>query len=146
MSQLYRAGWFQNPRVYTVLGHDKEFLQWLRKENNCAACDHPGSQDNPIVAAHYRKVSDGAGTGIKPEYSAVALCDRCHQKQHAQGYSALAPIDTWEKWVAMARQMWGHDQLRRIFGATSMTAVPASMVLQWLDARGLMRTLPREFQ
>lgn len=147
MAALYRSGFFHAPPVLAVLGKDVEFLQWCRGRENCFACSAIGTEDNPIQAAHYRKVADGAGTGIKPPYSALPLCRKCHGIQTDGGYSEVAPEKQWEKWVAVARQNWGHQQMRDIFdGCESMTEVPVEWVLTWAREYDLMRYIPEGYR
>lgn len=145
MQKLYQAGWFHAPKVLEALGKDAMFLQWVRGQPTCWRCDAPGLEDNPIVAAHYRKVADGAGTGIKPPYSAISLCKNCHDEQHQHGYSNLAPEHWWAEKVAKARQEWGHERMRTIFSTTSMTAVPAKWVVEWALEHELNSLIPQEY-
>lgn len=145
MQALYQAGWFHAPRVLEALGKDAMFLQWCRQQPSCWACDGRNLEDNPILAAHYRKVASGAGTSIKPPYSAIPLCKLCHDKQHAHGYSVISPATWWEEKVAKARQDWGHQRMRDIFETTSMTAVPAKWVVEWALEHHLQGLIPQEY-
>jgi hypothetical protein len=146
MQALYRGGWFHAPKVLQALGKDAMFLQWCRGQAACWHCDGRGLEaDNPIVAAHYRKVAAGAGTGIKPPYSAIPLCKLCHDEQHAQGCNVIAPAHWWEEKVAKARQDWGHERMRSIFETTSMTAVPAKYVVEWALEHELQALIPHEY-
>ena len=91
-SELYRTGFFYAPAVLEAIGTDAEFLLWLRSQP-CAA-KHLGDCDGDIVAAHVRRIANGAGTGIKPDnYSAIPLCHKHHALQHQNGESALAPAE-----------------------------------------------------
>lgn len=145
MQKLYQAGWFHAPKVLAALGKDAMFLQWVRGQPTCWHCDAPGLEDNPIVAAHWRKVASGAGTGIKPPYSALPLCKFCHDEQHQHGYTVLAPDHWWGEKVAKARQEWGHERMRNIFNTTSMTAVPAKYVVEWALEHELNSLIPQEY-
>lgn len=145
MQSLYQAGWFHAPKVLKALGKDAMFLQWVRQQPRCWACDGPGLEEYAIVAAHYRKVASGAGTSIKPPYSAIPLCKLCHDKQHAHGYSVISPAGWWEEKVAKARQDWGHQRMRDIFETTSMTAVPAKWVVEWAVEHELTYLVPQEY-
>ena len=145
MQALYRGGWFHAPKVLEALGKDAMFLQWCRQQPRCWACDGAPLEDNPIVAAHYRKVAAGAGTSIKPPYSAIPLCKFCHDKQHQHGYSIISPAPWWEEKVAKARHEWGHQRMRDIFETTSMTAVPTKYVVEWALEHELNSLIPAEF-
>lgn len=157
MAHFYRTGFFQSPKVLRVLGLDAELLQWLRHQ----VCWHCGKQDMTVdsdgvehfyvQAAHVRRVSAGAGTGIKPPYSAIPLCSTCHSIQHAVGESGIAPREWWDVNAAKAREEWGHERLRNEFGVRSMSAeVGADLLWSWLESKDLHRYLPakvlREFQ
>jgi hypothetical protein len=146
MQQFYRNGFFHAGPVLTALGPDSNFLQWCRGQLVCWGCSATGVEDNPIQAAHYRKVAAGAGTGIKPPYSALPLCRKCHLKQHDKGYSAVATIEIWEGWVAKSRQEWGHQRLREVFGTTSMRAVPQAMLTDWMKEHELEKLIPKDFR
>lgn len=141
MQSLYQAGWFHAPKVLKALGKDAMFLQWVRGQETCWACN----DSSDIVAAHYRKVASGAGTAIKPPYSAIPLCKACHDKQHAHGYSVISPAGWWEEKAAKARQDWGHQRMRDIFETTSMTAVPAKWVVEWALEHELTYLVPQEY-
>ena len=148
MQALYRGGWFHAPKVLEALGKDAEFLQWVRKQDVCWCCNHiPGDDLNQpaIQAAHYRKVASGAGTAVKPPYSAIPLCSRCHGRQHQHGYSVLGTTDWWEEKVAKARQKWGHERMRGLFRTESMTAVPAQHVVEWALENELQALIPSEY-
>lgn len=145
MQALYRGGWFHAPKVLAALGKDAGYLQWVRQQERCQQCNNPGTEEAPIQAAHYRKVGSGAGTGVKPPFSAVSLCSTCHATQHAKGYSALAPVGVWEAWVASTKAGWGHQRMRDIFETESMTAVPAQYVVEWALEHELNALIPQEF-
>lgn len=70
---------------------DKHYRDWLTYQP-CCVCGggewHNGTLRSQ--AAHVRRVSKGAGTGIKPAYQCVPLCHKCHHMQHQHGESAVA--------------------------------------------------------
>jgi hypothetical protein len=88
-AELYRIGWFFNQKVLEAIGTDEEYLVWLRSQP-CAA-SHLGDCEGDVVAAHVRRIANGAGTGIKPTFSAIPLCSKHHALQHSAGESAIAP-------------------------------------------------------
>ncbi len=145
MQALYRGGWFHAPKVLEALGKDAEFLQFTRAQGVCWCCSAFEDEGASIVAAHYRKVSSGAGTGVKPPYSAIPLCSRCHDKQHQHGYAVLGTNDWWEAKVAEMRQRWGHERMRAIFETESMTAIPAKWIVEWALEHELNAHIPKEF-
>lgn len=90
--ELHRLGWWWQPGVLEAIGTDAQFLEWIRRQP-CAAA-HLGGCDGDVVAAHVRRIANGAGTGIKPNnYSAIPLCHKHHALQHQHGESALVPSD-----------------------------------------------------
>lgn len=145
MQALYRGGWFHAPKVLEALGVDAGYLQWVRMQEQCQHCSCHHTEDNEIVAAHYRKVGTGAGVGTKPPFSAVTLCSKCHTLQHGKGYEALAPLATWERWVAETKAGWGHQRMREIFETESMAAIPAKWVVEWALEHELNAFIPKEF-
>ena len=66
-------------------GTDKQFLEWLKTQ----PCAVGSGCEGDVVPAHVRRIANGAGTGIKPEYSAIALCNHHHQLQHQHGESRI---------------------------------------------------------
>lgn len=85
---LHKAGFFLNPMVLKHIGSDAQFLEWIRTQP-CAA-SHLGDCEGDVVAAHVRRIANGAGMGIKPDnYSAIPLCHKHHMLQHQKGESAL---------------------------------------------------------
>lgn len=145
MAHFYKSGFFQSPKVLRVLGLDAEFLQWLRTQ----VCWHCSKQDRGedgqfyVQAAHVRRINKGAGTSVKPQFSAIPLCKTCHDIQHAVGESGLAPSEWWELQAAKAREEWGHMKLREKFGAASITqSVPLEVLYRWLTNNDLLNYLP----
>jgi hypothetical protein len=58
---------------------DREFLAWIRTLPSCL------SGESPCVAAHVRRVSEGAGMGIKPRLFSVPMTDIEHRYLHQHG-------------------------------------------------------------
>lgn len=145
LKHFYTSGFFQSPKVCRALGLDAEFLQWLRRQ----VCWHCGKQelgDNDqfyVQAAHVRRVAQGAGTGVKPPYSAIPLCSKCHDIQHAVGESGIAPREWWEEKAARARQEWGHQKLREVFATDSVSEhVSVDDLWAWLKTKDLLNFVP----
>jgi hypothetical protein len=145
MAHFYKSGFFQSPKVLRVLGVDAEFLQWLRSQ----VCWHCSKQDRGedgvfyVQAAHVRRINKGAGTSVKPQYSAIPLCSTCHGIQHAVGESGLAPSEWWESNAAKAREEWGHMKLRDVFATDSISAdVRVDDLWAWLHSKDLLNYVP----
>jgi len=108
------------PDVLALVGTDKEFLDWLKTEKCCV--DHEPHQGD-IVPAHVRRVNKGAGTGIKPPYSAVPMCNDAHQLQHQKGESAIGGREFMDKQAAHYRAKWFYTVLKKRVNVQSMSAV-----------------------
>ena len=53
--------------------------QYLLERVRESACQHCGTRDGTIVAAHSNQLRDGKGKGIKAhDYRIAALCFKCH--------------------------------------------------------------------
>ena len=149
MKHFYLSGFFQSPKVLRALsahGNDVGFLLWLKTQ----VCWHCGKQDMTedgshfyVQSAHVRRVNKGAGTSIKPQFSAIPLCSTCHGIQHAVGESGIAPREWWEEKAAKAREEWGHMRLRDIFATDSISAnVSVDNLWTWLRTNELLNYVP----
>jgi len=142
--ELHRNGFFAAPRVWEAAGPDSNFLDWLTHQG-CALADHGGCQGD-VVAAHYRRVSRGSGTGHKPPYSAIPLCDRHHRLQHDQGYSALGDQDWWEKASVDYPAAWAKKSIKEGFGVDHLSQIEPGEFRAWAQANGLSVYLPRAYR
>ena len=121
---------------------------WLRDQN----CEFCGAVP-PNEAAHVRAVANGAGTGIKPEYSSVSCCRECHNIQHSSGYGALlkmsdkyAIADEIGRRRVAALHAWCWAEIKRQIGVGHMSEADPAAVLLWAQQRGVGHLLPREFK
>ncbi len=137
--KLKQSGFFRSPDVWCYVGKDDEFLTWLRGEK-CASENHDCLGD--IVPAHVRRVANGSGTGIKPMYSAIALCDAHHKKQHQLGESAIGPEAWWSTKRIQAIENWCWFKLKTDLGYGSWAEVPPAALAQWAEQRELETYLP----
>ena len=72
---------------------NKKLLEAVRD----APCQHCGSQNGTVVAAHSNSLSDGKGRGIKAhDYKIAAMCFSCHMELD-QG-TRLTKIERREMW------------------------------------------------
>lgn len=138
---LRQSGFFRIPEVWRAVGTDGHYLDWIRKRM-CAVC---GACDG-IEAAHVRRVANGAGTGIKPEYSAIPLCHTHHQMQHQQGEGAIGGRD----WVDQQRiehvQQWAWDRLKDTLGYEHWSSLPPEVLRGWAERHDLTRYLPEPYR
>ena len=137
---LKLSGFFMHREVWPHIGTDAEFLTWARQQE-CAHC----KSTEQIEAAHVRRVANGAGTGIKPEYSAIPLCHRCHTLQHKRGESALGGRDWCDRQRNLAVSGWAWDTLKATLGYESWRDVPPGELCEWAMARECSELLPEEY-
>ena len=62
-------------------------------------CQHCGTEDGTVVAAHSNQLRDGKGKGIKAhDYRIASLCFRCHADlDQGSRMSKQERIDMWEE-------------------------------------------------
>lgn len=125
--ELRLSSFFRRPEVWRAVGTDQQFLDWI-KTQDCAA-NRPHNGD--IVPAHVRRVAGGAGIGIKPDYSAIPLCDAHHQLQHQKGESEIAPREWWDQKRIEYLVKWCWETLKKDLGYNSWSEVPPWIMLQW---------------
>lgn len=159
-AELYRLGWFFNPKVLEAIGSDEEYLAWIEKQPCCGQkhitvepkigdglagayeeikiVDHFGD----VVAAHVRRIANGAGTSIKPPYSAIPLCHAHHSLQHQNGESAIGGKVWCDNQRDKFLKEWAASTLARTLGFPSMGFVQPEKLRVWALARDLESTLP----
>ena len=150
------TGFFRNPKVWPVVGSDKGFRDWLEQQK-CCACGAPPRPDPADLnrgprneAAHVRSVKNGAGTSIKPEYSAITLCHDCHQRQHSGGYGEILTVpgdlssirDYLDRMVVSSLEGWGWQTVKKTLGYKHWNEVPPDVLCQWADKHDLVQCLP----
>lgn len=146
--RLY-SNWMGNPEVWRHLGTDDEYLEWCRNQK-CAHCSRaPEWEMDTLVlneAAHVRRVANGAGTAIKPPYSAITLCSGCHKSQHQHGESAIGGKDKVDKLRLDHVKQWAWERMRGIFGVESMRQADPVRVLSWAKEHAIDRYLPSSYR
>lgn len=140
--RLHASGWFNNPAVWRVAGPDKEYLAWLRKQP-CCFCKTDAEANGQNEPAHVRRVANGAGTGIKPEYSAITLCHGHHAQQHQHGESALGGKDWFDKHLVRQRTDWIKSRLYELLNVASLTDCPPNRFVSLCCDLGIEHTLPK---
>lgn len=144
---LKQSSFFRSPDVWKAIGSDDEFLDFVRNRTCCAKETMGAAKCNgDIVAAHVRRIADGAGTGIKPEYSAVALCDRHHRLQHEQGESAIGGKDYLDRERLQHVEQWAWDSLKGQLGHDSMGDIPPENIAAWAAEHSLSQYLPAAYR
>lgn len=140
---LRQSAFFRTPEVWRAIGADDQFLRWLRGRP-CAA-SALSRCDGDIVAAHVRRVANGAGTGIKPEYSAVALCSKHHDQQHRQGETAFGGREWFDQRRIEAVQQWAWDTLKSQLGYQTWADIPPMILKGWAESHGIERLIPEGY-
>jgi hypothetical protein len=144
---LFRAGFFLAPDVCRAVGTDAGFLTWVR-DQPCmvAGMDGVGACSGDVVAAHVRRIANGAGTGRKPEFSALPLCDGHHRQQHQHGESIFGDREWWDRRRADYLTTWARRNLEAMLGVESIGDVPPATLLAWAQRAGVAHLLPREYR
>ena len=132
---LRRSSFFRRPEVWRAVGSDDEFLEWL-KTQDCAAPKGFGHSGD-VVPAHVRRVANGSGTGVKPQYSAIPLCSEHHSLQHNNGESAIAPREWWDKKRIEYLVQWCWETLKQKLGRDSWADVPPGLLAEWARKNGV---------
>jgi len=142
-SALYANGFFLVPQVLERIGTDKEFREWLKTQPCCIqAMNHDGD----VVAAHVRRIANGAGVALKPDYSAIPLCNMHHVVQHQHGESAIGGKEWADKQRAKYLQTWASHTLAKVFGQESMGYVDPKDLRMWAREFDVEQWLPREYR
>lgn len=144
IAELYKHGFFFNPKVLAALGTDDEFLVWL-KTHPCAAT-HLGDCEGDVVPAHVRRIAGGAGTGIKPPYSAIPMCHKHHMLQHQKGESAFGGKEVFDQKLANYKNEWAHTKLRELFRVEHLSEVSIEAFRAWVEKEGIYNSLPPSFK
>lgn len=139
------SDWMGNPKVWEQIGTDEEYLEWCRHQK-CAHCSKVPRWEMdtfvPSEAAHVRRVANGAGTAIKPPYSAIPLCSGCHANQHQHGENAVGGKDKVDKLRLDHVKHWAWETMRQIFDVESMREANPADVLAWAKSHGIEKHLP----
>lgn len=130
--------WMTNPKVWAAFGSDDDYLEWLRNQP-CAYCR---SEAQWCEAAHVRRIANGAGTAIKPPFSAIPLCHADHQRQHTHGESALGGKDWFDKQRIVHVQEWLWHTMKTLFSVSSMREVHPALLLAYAQEAGIEQYLP----
>lgn len=134
--ELFRLGWFNNPRVLKAFGSDIDYQDYIRTQPSCVsgAC--------PVEFAHVRRIENGSGMGIKPEYSGVPLTHEEHMQQHNEGESALGGREFFDKQLVKYRQAWIKSVIYEHFGVSSLSDIDLGEFYAYLISLCVEDTVP----
>jgi len=141
IASVLHYGWLYNPTVLSAAGSDEDFRTWLEQQP-CAMASKGGCQGD-VVAAHIRRVGKGAGTRMKPEYSALPLCHHHHQEQHGKGEDAIGGRDVVERKGRYYLGEWASHRIAEQLGYDSLGFVPPDELLVWAEDIGV--DVPTEY-
>lgn len=139
---LVQSGFFRDPKVWKLAGTDKEFLDWLKRQPCCIAIS---VCEGDVVPAHVRRIADGAGTGIKPEYSAIPLCNGHHQLQHSQGESAIGGKEFCDRKRITFVQAWAKERVKAALDIDSLAQLSPHHLELFLRDSDINVNIPTEY-
>jgi len=142
---LVQSGFFRSPVLWNVVGSDVQYLTWLKKQR-CAFTGEYGHEDNPIVAAHVRRVSNGSGMGIKPPFSAIPLNNFHHQQQHLHGEDSINNESWWSTQRIKHVEKWALERFRYLlkeqFGVESLTWLSPDLMFKLSTENNFYHIVP----
>jgi hypothetical protein len=141
---LRKSGFFRIPVIWPKVGDDRQFLDWLAQQRCAVRHEQAGPHGGDVVAAHVRRIAEGAGTGIKPSYSAIPLCDSHHRLQHDKGESALA-LDMEQERVNQIED-WCWQTVKHQLGFEHWNQIEPSRFRDWAKAEHVDHLLPMAYQ
>ncbi len=143
---LWRSPFFRTELVWKATGTDRDFITWVKNQPCCIDVKKFGAHEGDIVPMHVRRVSLGAGTGIKPEYSVIPGCFKHHGLQTNHGESAVGGRDYYDQQRVLMLQRWAWETCRHDLGFNSMKEIPPHAIYGWATFRGVERFLPAEYK
>jgi len=139
---LVQVGFFRRVEVWKMAGRDSDYLEWLKSQKCCVVAGKKHEGD--IVPAHVRRIASGAGTGIKPEYSAVPMCDFHHKLQHSKGESGIGGKEFIDRQRVKHLERWSRERIRERMGFASWSEIsPAALLVHVGD--GFILNIPQEY-
>ena len=149
--ELRLSGTLRNPQFWRALGTDATYQHWCRDGQKCATCHRPASE-----YSHVRHIEQGAGIGIKPDFSGIPSCHECHQLSHNGGWQSLADaamrnapkqseaLRDWQRRLVVAHLVrWSWDQIKAGLQVESMSSVTQEQFTQWVLANELAGVVDR---
>ena len=117
-------------------GKDRPFLDWLKEQ----PCDHcgavpwfDGESHYYSIPAHVRRVSKGAGVGIKPQWNAHSACNTCHQMEHGKDGHMLGSKSKLDRMADMALARFVVSELDSRLGRHWLEVLPGYLLARGID-------------
>lgn len=145
---LKQSSFFRTPEVWRAIGTDKEYLEWLRHQP-CCYCylvKQKASYDNVSEAAHVRRIANGAGIAIKPEYSAIPFCHTHHKMQHDHGEVAVGGKEFVDKKRIEYVSKWAWETLKEQLGCEHWYDVMPEVLKLWALKHSVDKYLPKTYK
>lgn len=143
--------WMGNPKVWAAFGSDAEYRDWIVTVGCIASQQMLAACSGDVVAAHVRRIANGAGVAIKPQFSCVPLCDYHHKVQHQNGESWFdaAHPDGGKAWFDKKRMdlvhAWLWESMRLQMGVSSMSECEPSDLFAFATVHDIAQYLPKEY-
>lgn len=148
---LRTSGFMLSRDVWRAVGPDSAYLGYIR-QLKCAKCKWTPHWENdafvPCEAAHVRRIESGAGTSLKPDYSAIPLCpnrigvEGCHARQHREGERFLGSKEHLDRLRLHYVQDWVWAALKAQLGYEHWSQVPPSTLVAWAEEHGVVDKIP----
>lgn len=144
-SRLYSCGFFFNPKVMEAVGTPEEYAAWVQRQPSAYSGKFSEyvNGEGRCVAAHVRRVADGAGAAIKNDYAVIPLTNEEHAMQHQRGESALGGKAWCDQQRARHLSRW---MAETVFHEPSMGHVSPARVLVWATDHKLTAYLPEIYR
>lgn len=171
--ELWRVGFFFNPKVHAAVGTDADFRDWVERQPSVLTerfnvLDHKDGVGrciaHHVLSADATPARDGEYPN-KPAYRSVPLTDEEHRFLHQHGQLAAlreyvdvgmfqdqdanqarkAALEWWKKMAADYVSRWAHRRLAEALGVESLTEADPQAIFLWAVDNGVHRCLPRRF-
>lgn len=143
-TELHRLGWWFAPAVLAAIGTPEQYHEWIQRQPSAWSGEFSEyvNGEGRCIAAHFRSVALGSGTGIKPDYTEIPMTNSEHINQHEKGYGLYGGKDWFQKQREKYVRAWASETLARTLGCPSMGYVSPDQLRAWAVERNLEGTLP----
>lgn len=148
-SELYRLGFFLNPKALEAIGSPGDYHEWVKRQPSAYSgkFNEYVNGEGRCIAAHVRRVADGAGTALKNDYAEIPLTHDEHANlQHQHGESAIGGKAWCDKQRARHVVQWASHRLAQTLNCESMGYVSPQTLRAWAENHGLLNALPKIYR